>query len=73
MDNREGWLTVSVNWTTAEGMKINASHTIAGANNVSYLLLHNISKKRNNFYSCNVYSDFGFEDKKVLQVIFSGS
>jgi hypothetical protein len=71
VDNREDWLNVSVNWTTTGDKEITAPHTVAEANNVSYLLLHKISNWKNNshFYTCNVYSNFGLEDQRILQVI----
>ena len=74
MDNKEDWLKVSVKWTTAaDGRKIPEPHIVAEANNVSYLVLSKISNPQNNLYSCNVFSKFGLEDRKILQVIFSGN
>ena len=76
VDSTEEWLKVSVNWTTADGRKINEPHTVTTAekanNNVLYLLLHNVSGDGENLYSCNVFSEFGLEDRKNLSVIFSG-
>ena len=75
VDNREDWLNVSISWTATGDMEITAPHTVVEANNVSYLLFHKISnwKNKSHFYTCNVYSDFGLEDERVLQVIFLGN
>jgi hypothetical protein len=73
VDNREGWLNVSISWTTTDDMEITAPHTVVEANNVSYLLLHKISNRTKHSYTCNVYSKYGLEDQSVLQVIFSGN
>ena len=75
VDNREDWLNVSISWTTTGDMEITAPHTVVEANNVSYLLLHQISNRTNNdsLYTCKVFSKFGLEDQRVLQVKLSGS
>ena len=74
IDKGEDWLNVSVKWTMANGEEIKVPHTVAmdmKSNNVSYLLLHDISRKV--VFSCKVYSEFGLEDEKFLEVKLTGT
>ena len=72
VDKGEAWLNSKVTWTMVDGESITVPHTVTWTKNVSYLIIHNVNKKEDYLFSCKVYSKFGIEDKKILEIELVG-